>query len=251
MSAAHMLSAYIDWIRVSVNYSYFSWYTLGIMDNNNAPFSQQEPLSNHTPSNPVGYQSSPNKQQPLPSKTKASKKTLYIIVSSVVIALAVYITYIATLAYTVSTLDKAYVVTGSNMSPTLKSGQKILVAQYNVLNTKLLNTSVSINDIVIANVTTQGKQQQLVERVIAVGGDRVFISNGALTVYDATHPKGFDPSTSYEPVGATTGGNVNIVVPSGDVYLLGDNRSDSLDSRSFGTVPITHIVGIDIGIISS
>ncbi len=221
------------------------------MNNDNPNLSQPQPLPHHTPSAPVGYQISPNDQRTITSSNKNSKKLLYIIIGCFVVVLAVYITYLATTAYTIGALDKAYVVNGAGMSPTLNNGQKILVAKYNILGTKLLNTSVSINDIVIANVTTQGKQQQLLKRVVAVGGDRVVIANGRLTVYDSVNPSGFDPSTSYEPAGTTTSGNVNIVVPSGYVYLLGDNRPDSLDSRVFGPVPVSSIVGIEIGVIPS
>ena len=37
------------------------------------------------------------------------------------------------------------------------------------------------------------------------------------------------------------------VVPPGEVYLLGDNRFDSIDSRNFGTVPADAVVGRVVG----
>jgi signal peptidase I len=214
------------------------------MDNQNVPYNppaSQAPVSYTTPS-PAALSS--------PKKSSIPKRLLSLIVGFIILILAIYITYIATLAYTATALDKTYVVNGPSMSPTLVSGQKVLVAKYNVLNTKLLNTSVSINDIVLFNETINGQHMQLIKRVVALSGDRVVISNGKLTVYDTSNTNGFDPSTAYEPASSTTPGNIDIVVPAGDVYVLGDNRGDSLDSEEFGPVPITSIIGKEIGVLS-
>jgi signal peptidase I len=162
----------------------------------------------------------------------------------------VYVTYIATLAYSISHLDKSYVINGAAMSPTLTNGQKVLVANFDVLNNNLLNTSVSINDLVLVKISLQGQNQNIISRVVAVGGDRVVIQNGVLTVYDRNHPNGFDPSSSYEPSGVSTPGNANLVVPSNDVYILGDNRMVAVDSRILGPIPLTDIIGKVIGVVS-
>ena len=135
------------------------------------------------------------------------------------------------------------------MSPTLNVGQKVLVANFDVLNNKLLSTSASINDLVLVKISFQGQYQNIVSRVVALGGDRVVIGNGTLNVYDHIHPNGFDPSISYEPSGTSTPGNANLVVPSNDVYILGDNRMVAVDSRTLGPIPLTNIIGNVIGVV--
>jgi signal peptidase I len=88
--------------------------------------------------------------------------------------------------------------------------------------------------------------KQLIKRVIGLPGDRVVVANNVITIYDKGHPHGFQPDATM-PYGKVihnnTEGNENIVVPSGYVFVCGDNRDDSLDSRVFGPVPVSDIVG--------
>ena len=56
---------------------------------------------------------------------------------------------------------------------------------------------------------------------------------------------GFSPdkTLAYGKVITDTPGDVDLKVPAGEVFVCGDNRSNSLDSRYFGTVPASDIVG--------
>ena len=42
----------------------------------------------------------------------------------------------------------------------------------------------------------------------------------------------------------STGSHLSVTVPDGQVFLLGDNRDGAYDSRKFGTVPLTDVVGV-------
>jgi signal peptidase I len=77
---------------------------------------------------------------------------------------------------------------------------------------------------------------------VALSGDRVVISGNKLSVYDSSHQNGYNPSTGYDP-NVNTVGNVSLTVPVGYVYVLGDNRSDSLDSRTFGPLAKSAVIG--------
>jgi signal peptidase I len=87
--------------------------------------------------------------------------------------------------------------------------------------------------------------RQLVKRVIAVPGERVTVMDGKVTVYNAQNPDGFNPDEGqeYSKSIKTTPGNVDITVQEGQVFALGDNRTNSLDSRFFGPVDSEDIVG--------
>ena len=88
-------------------------------------------------------------------------------------------------------------------------------------------------------------EKQLIKRVIGLPGERVVVKDGYLTIYNSAHPGGFQPDQTlpYGKVIPTTAGNVDITVPQNDVFVCGDNRPNSLDSRAFGAIPASSIVG--------
>ena len=67
------------------------------------------------------------------------------------------------------------------------------------------------------------------------------IHDGVITIYNTERPNGFVLDESY--ISEYTDGDICRVVPVNDYFLLGDNRTASLDSRVFGPVPIDNIVG--------
>ena len=80
-------------------------------------------------------------------------------------------------------------------------------------------------------------QTVLIKRVIGLPGDRISASGGHVYIdgellLEPYLPKGTD-TTSFGP----------LIVPAGDVWVMGDNRGNSLDSRVFGPIPVKTIVG--------
>lgn len=78
--------------------------------------------------------------------------------------------------------------------------------------------------------------QALLKRIIAIGGDVVSCKYGQLYV------NGQKISESDHTVGKTSDIPAQ-TVPDGSVYLLGDNREHSMDSRSFGCMSCEDIIG--------
>jgi len=78
-----------------------------------------------------------------------------------------------------------------------------------------------------------------IKRIMAVEGDRVEIKEGKVYV------NGEEQQEKYLPEGTTTKIVYynNITVPEGYVYVLGDNRDQSVDSRTFGCIPVEKIEG--------
>jgi signal peptidase I len=89
------------------------------------------------------------------------------------------------------------------------------------------------------------KPRQLIKRVIALPGERVVVKDNVITVFNKDHPEGFQPDEAapYGKVITTTAGDVDLTVPEDSIYVCGDNRPESLDSRSFGPVPVKDLVG--------
>ncbi len=94
----------------------------------------------------------------------------------------------------------------------------------------------------------QDASRQLIKRVVALPGEKVQVKDGKLAVYNAQHPKGFDPDDTLpygKVIGDTEPMNTNGIITLGpnQVFVCGDNRPDSLDSRAFGPINTKQIVG--------
>lgn len=91
----------------------------------------------------------------------------------------------------------------------------------------------------------QKDSKQLIKRVIGLPGDRVVVNNGVITIYNAAHPDGFQPDKTlpYSKAIPVTTGNIDVTLAKDEIFVCGDNRSNSLDSRSFGPIKLNQVVG--------
>ena len=129
-----------------------------------------------------------------------------------------------------------YTVSGGSMSPTYHDGQV-------VFGKKIGNANRF--DVVILDGETLVGEDLIIKRVIAFEGEEVWTENGVLFVCA-------DGITSSYPDEEYGNGKVGLVpkeikrqtVPQGCVYVLGDNRGSSIDSRSFGAVSVDMIEAI-------
>lgn len=138
------------------------------------------------------------------------------------------------------------------MQPTLQNNDRLIVWKLARTWARLTGHTYipQRGDIVIFtqhNLDMYGQEptKQLVKRVIALPGERVVVKDNVITVYNRQHPAGFQPDATlpYGKAIPSTSGNVDLVVPAGNLYVCGDNRGDSLDSRIFGPISANDIVG--------
>ena len=84
--------------------------------------------------------------------------------------------------------------------------------------------------------------QFFIKRVIGLPGEEVEIDDRLVRIFNQAYPDGIELDESYlDP--AITPGNVRVRLGSDEYFLMGDNRDASMDSRSFGPVERSMIVG--------
>jgi signal peptidase I len=138
------------------------------------------------------------------------------------------------------------------METTLFNGDRLIVLKAPRTWAKIRNKTFMPRrgEIIVFNrpnaVRFSGDERQLIKRVIALPGERVVVKDGILTVYNADNPGGFQPDTNpeYSEAIKTTAIETDVTVPEGHVFVCGDNRGNSLDSRSFGPINTSDVVGI-------
>lgn len=122
-------------------------------------------------------------------------------------------------------------VVSSSMDPTLNPGDHVIVDK---LSTRWREPKVG--DLVVFR-DPQGSEL-VVKRVVALGGQTVALEDAVLVVDG--QPR-HEPQVDLTRIDSTYFGPVT--VPPGAVFVLGDNRAESIDSRTYGAVPHDELVG--------
>jgi signal peptidase I len=152
----------------------------------------------------------------------------------------------------ISFVFQSYQVDGPSMQTTLENNDHLVVWKIPRTWARITKHAYVPNrgDIIVFNEPGladygQSGDKQLIKRVIGLPGDRVVVKNGALTIYNTTHPDGFKPDKTmpYGKVIPTTSGNVDLTLNKNQIFVCGDNRPNSLDSRVFGPVTLNNVVG--------
>lgn len=149
---------------------------------------------------------------------------------------------------------QSYAVDGASMQNTLHDKDRLIVWKVPRTWARITHHQYVPNrgDIVIFEQSglseySQEDSRQLIKRVIGLPGDRVVVSGGTITIYNTEHPDGFQPDKTlpyaHETTIPFTRGNIDVTLGDDQLFMNGDNRPDSLDSRTFGPINTSQVVG--------
>lgn len=180
-----------------------------------------------------------------PSDDKGAKKELFSTLGIIIIApiLAILLTVF---------VFQSYQVDGPSMEQTLHDKDRLIVTKTGKTWAKLTGNDYipSRYSIIVFNYNGQSdlelQKKQLIKRVIGLPGDHIVIKDGIVTIYNKDNPNGFYPDKlgpESATVNTTKGTEIDQTIKDGEVFVMGDNRDNSLDSRAFGTVRSQDIIG--------
>lgn len=145
---------------------------------------------------------------------------------------------------------QSYQVDGQSMEDTLQHNDRLIVDKWPRTLARVTNNDYvpKRGDIIIFNqpgLGTADNPKQLIKRVIGLPGERVVVNSGKVTVYNSMHPKGYNPDTfgTYQLGSTDTSGSIDVELTDEEIFVLGDNRSNSEDSRHLGPVELDQIIG--------
>jgi len=129
-------------------------------------------------------------------------------------------------------LFEVILVEGSSMLPTLTEGDRLIVskAEYRLFQPE--------NGDIVVFRNSDGLRENYIKRVIGVSGDQIEIINGMVYIDGQALNEPYILEEGFDQFPKT-------VVPPGTVFVLGDNRNHSRDSRNpyVGFVDLENVIG--------
>ena len=138
-------------------------------------------------------------------------------------------------------------VSGPSMEPSFYNGERV-ISTYNIDDIKR-------GDVIICDIDKEtfdeAEDVHIIKRIVGMPGDKIKWQNGLLyingdDIYEnyisKSTGKGFDGNFFYYQDGKKI--SCGDTIPEGYVFVLGDNRGDSKDSRDLGLIPVSKIRGI-------
>lgn len=135
-------------------------------------------------------------------------------------------------------LIQPFFVKGVSMEPNFNDGEYLVINE--------LNYRFGVprrGDVVVLRYPAD-PNQYYIKRIIGLPGETIEIKNEGIFIYSDDYPQGAKLDESgYLKNGTNTDGNLKVELKKDEYFVLGDNRSSSSDSRTWGTLPAEFIVG--------
>ena len=152
------------------------------------------------------------------------------IVKFVIIALIIVIpirTYVA----------QPFIVSGPSMDPTFNTGQYLIIDQVSYRFSEPKR-----NDVIVFKYPRDPKVFYI-KRIIGLPGETLSVDTGKVTVINSNYPEGIALDDSFIEKDHRTSETFKITLGPTEYFVMGDNRAESSDSRSWGPMDKKYIVG--------
>lgn len=195
------------------------------------PDQQQQSIQGESPDD-VSYGESQEQPEPRRSGFRAF---LWIIAAVIVVFAASFL--LRTFVY------QSYEIPSASMENTINIGDLVFAEKIS------LNFSEPENDDIITFIDPEDESRILIKRVIATGGQTVDIKNGYVYVDGVRLDEPYTNGKLTTELPASIYGSpikYPYKVPDDELWVMGDNRTNSQDSRYFGSIPVDTVEGIAV-----
>lgn len=128
-------------------------------------------------------------------------------------------------------------VKGASMEPTFQSGDYILTSKI----TYKFRTP-QRGDVIVFK-SPKNPDIDYIKRIIGLPGDTLVVKSGRLYINDMLADESYVATITNLWEGGYMKDGLPVIVPEGMIFVMGDNRPRSSDSREFGPVPLESIIG--------
>ena len=134
-------------------------------------------------------------------------------------------------------LVQPFYVKGESMEPSFYNNDYLIINEIGYRFNDPLR-----GDVVIFKYPKDPKEY-FIKRVIGIPGDRVVIKDNKVIIYPQNSEEAIQLKEDYLDPNEVTTKNIDVRLKAEEYFVMGDNRSHSLDSRVFGTVSDDLIIG--------
>lgn len=135
-------------------------------------------------------------------------------------------------------LMQPFLVSGASMEPNFSTGNYLLIDEvtYRIRPPER-------GEVVVFKYPND-PSVYYIKRIIGLPGERVIVKDGEVKIINEQNPDGLKIEEVYLDTTLKTLGNIDSTLNTDEYFVMGDNRSFSYDSRSWGSLPKDNIIGI-------
>lgn len=145
--------------------------------------------------------------------------------------IAFLVVFVMLVHYFIATV---FIVDGLSMDPNFETGEYVVANRIGYLTGKPVR-----GDVVILKYPGDPEHKKYIKRVIGLPGDKIQIINGSFYINDKKLTESYIP----EETETNSERTINEVLKADNYFVVGDNRTNSSDSRVWGTAPRADIIG--------
>ena len=135
-------------------------------------------------------------------------------------------------------LVQPFLVSGSSMVPNFANGDYLLIDELTY------HFRAPERGEVLVFRYPKDTSTYFIKRLIGLPGETVQVKDNKVTIFNKENPNGLVLGENYLPKSFTTSGDEETTLGAGEYFMMGDNREYSYDSRSWGVLPASDIVGL-------